>query len=397
MYMFGCFSIMIFNAVIIYRKKVDSKAMKKNTARWVKIIQQCSVPQLDVVALPKICNASSIYRQDLQHLMRNGSRTDNISIINKKNKKHLLKSLKNVAKLIAFSNALNHVRRENSDGYDRYMDMLMESEVFRTLALVYKKKKSEERAYFAYFVYQHPSVAKNAEGICKNIIDTMITFMVASNIYCRVNVFKALCRVGDANGIMNALQFFSDKSVFVHHKLLAEDLYDFAGDKDALAIQLWERHNIWNGNIMLGIISFIAMFSDGFRAAFLPVLESPSVSMDIRIEIIRYYKKYSFLPAQPILVEYLSQTENYDIANEAASALCAYPGFNTTRALVSALQSENWYVQYNAASSLVELGEYMGETGDRLPGDDSDVVQIIEYKVAHANEEKYINESGVIV
>jgi len=34
-----------------------------------------SVPQLDVVALPKICNASSIFRQRLLHLMRNGSTT----------------------------------------------------------------------------------------------------------------------------------------------------------------------------------------------------------------------------------------------------------------------------------------------------------------------------------
>ena len=357
MYMFGCFSIMAFNAVMIYRKKVDNKAMQKNTDKWIKTIHQ----QL------------------------------NSNIVSRR----VTKKLKHVEKLMAFYTALNHFKHRCSDSYDKYMTMLTESAVFQPIALAYKKKKSAERAYFAYFVNQYPSVAKNTDGICKNITDTMVSFITASNIYCGVNVLKALCRVGDMHGVINTLQFFSDKSVYVHHKLLAEDLHSFSGNKEELAAKLWENHSMWSDNIVLGVISFITMFSDGFKSDFLPVLERQSTNATICLAIIRYYKKYSFAPAQPILIKHLNQTDNYDIAIEAASALSTYPGFITTRALGGALQSENWHVRYNAASSLVELGVFTDNTSDRIPSGNNDVQQMVQYRLAHANGENYMNVSDI--
>jgi len=364
MYMFGCFSIMIYNAFAIYRKKIRKKAMKKNTARWIKAV--------------------------CQQFAAN-------AVISPKHRRHLIKSLTHVEELIAFSHALNFVAFEYSkDLYKKYMGTLVKRKIFLSLAHVYKKKKNEERAYFAYFVFQHPSVAKNTEGICKNTTDTMVMSTANSDIYCRVNVLKALCKLGDIHGIVSVLQLYSDKSAFIHHKLLAEDLYSFAGDKEVLALKLWENHKLWNDNIMLGVITFIAMFSDGFKNAFLPVLQSQSASADIRLALIRYYKEYSFEPALPILIEYLNQAECYELAIEAASSLSAYPGLATTDALNTALESENWYVQYNAVSSLVELGAYTDSFSNNPQSHDSSILQMIEYKLDHANE-KYVNASETII
>jgi len=363
--MFGCFSIMIYNAFVIYRKKSRSKAMSKSIAGWVEAVCQ--------------------------------QFTTNDTTICTKHKKHLTKSLTHVEELIAFSHALNLVNLEHSkDLYKKYMHVLAESKIFQPLALAYKKKKNEERAYFAHFVSQHPSVAKNADVICKNTTDTMVSFTVNSDIYCRVNVLKALCKLGDMQGIISVLQFYSDKPVFIHHKLLAEDLYGFAGDKELLALKLWEKHKLWNDNIMLGIITFIAMFSGGFKTAFLPVLQSQSASADIHLALIRYYKEYNFEPAQPILLEYLNQTESYELAMEAATSLSAYPGFATTHALNTALESENWYVRYSAVSSLVELGVYQDSFSNNAQNRDSNALQMINYRLSHANE-KYVNVSEVII
>jgi len=363
--MIGCFSIMIYNAFVIYRKKSRSKAMKKNTAGWIRAVdQQLAANNADICP---------------------------------KHKKRLTKSLTHVEELIAFSHALNFIYLEyGKDLYKKYVRILVEGKIFQLLALVYKRKKNEERAYFAYFVSRHPAVAKNAEGICKNTTDTMVSFTTNSDIYCRVNVLKALCKLGDMQGIVSALQFFSDKPTFIHHKLLAEDLYSFAGDKEVLALKLWENHELWNNNIVLGIITFITMFSGGFKTAFLPVLQNQSAGADTRLAIIRYYKKYSFEPARPILIEYLDQTENYELAIEAASCLSVYPGFATKHALKTALQSENWYVRYNAVSSLVELGAYQDSLSNNAQSSDSDLSQMIDYKLDHANE-KYVNASEVII
>ena len=337
--------------------------MKKNTAKWIKVICQQTV------------NAT----------------------ISSKNRRDLINKLTQVEELIAFSHALNSIKYEHDeDMYKNYMATLVKRRVFLSLAHVYKKKKSEERAYFAYFVSKHPLVAKNTEGICKNTINTMVSFTANSDIYCRVNVLKALCKLGDVQGIVDVLQFYSDKPAFIHHRLLAEDLYSFTGNKEVLALKLWEHHKLWNNNIVLGVITFISLFSDGFKTTFLPMLQSQSVSADILIAIIRYYKKYVFEPIQPILIEYLNQTENYELAIEAASSLSVYPRPTTIHALNSALESENWYVRYNAVSSLVEIGAYTDCFNNNAQNSDNNVLQMIDYILDHANE-KYVTESEVII
>jgi len=365
MYMVGCLSLMIYNAMVLYHKRSRSNAMLYSTDKWIK----------------------AIYKQ---LTVDSGATT-----LSQKHKKQLLKSLKRVEKLITFSNALNYFKLEHSaDSFEKYMSMLVQSEIFHILAVIYKEKKSEERAYFAHFVSQYPQVAKNTDGICTNMIDTIVSYIESSDIYCRANVLKALCRVGDVYGIINVLQFFNDKHNFIHHKILAEDLFNFTGDKEVLALFLWGKYKVWNYNIMLGIITFITMFSDGFKNAFLPVLQNQSASKEIRIAIIRYYKEYYFKPAQHVLIEYLNQTENYDFATEAASALGAYPGQITTNALISALQSDNWYVQYNAASSLAALGEFFI---NGLPSRNSDTLQIMRYMLEHISDKKDMNVSEVII
>jgi len=359
MYLTGCISLMAYNAVVIFHKKNSSQKMLKNTNKWIKSISQKSF----------------------------GS----------KYKKHLIKNLKHVEKLIAFSNALNYFKRKQSDeSYSKYMNMLVQSEIFRTLAIAYRHKKNEERAYFAYFISQYPQLAKNTEGICIDTINTIVSYIETSDIYCRSNVLKALCRVGDMHGIANVLQSFSDNLNFIHHRLLAEDLFSFAGNKEVLALYLWEKYKLWNSNIMLGVITFITMFSDVFKDAFLPILQNKSTNDKICIAIIRYYKAYSFKPAQPILVEYLNQTENYDFAIEAAATLSAYPGQDTIHALIAALQSNNWHVRYSAASSLVTLGEYPDHLINN-PNNHGDALQLVQYMLAHTSNEKSMNVSEVII
>jgi len=367
MYLIGCCALMAYNAIIIYRKIRNNKDMLKSTEKWVK----------------SIC----------QQLYKCGA-----TMISPRHRKRLLKKLGRVEKLIAFSNALECFKIQYGNNlHDKYVSMLMQSEVFHAVAVEYGRKKNEERAYFAYFISRYPQLAQNEKGINANTVDTMFSYIEASDIYCRANVLKALCKVGDMHGIVNVLQLFSDKNNFLHHRLLAEDLFSFAGDREVLALHLWGKHKVWNNNIILGVVTFIAMSSDGFKDVFLPVLQIKSVGAEIRLAIIQYYKKYNYKPVQHVLIEYLNQTDNYELALEAASALSMYPGYSTTDALVSALQNENWHVRYAAASSLVALGEYSDGLIAELTNSDGDALQIVQYMLAHTSNEKKMNVSEVII
>jgi len=368
MYLIGCFSLMIYNAVVIYRKKSSSKAMSNDTNKWIKTMNQ------------QFTKENKIRASDPKY------------------EKHMIKSLKRVEKLIAFSNALNYFKLEyGTDLYNQYIRTLVQSKVFNTLAVIYRRKKNEERAYFAYFISQHPHLAKDTKGICADIISTMVSYIEDSDIYCRSNVLKVLCSVGDVYGVVNTLQLFNDKDVFIHHKLLAEDLFNFTGDKEVLSLYLWGKYKMWNDNLILGVITFITMFSNAFKDTFLPVLKNKSIGAEVRLAIIRYYKKYRFAPAQPILIEYLNQTENYDFATEAADTLSQYPGQDTINALTTALQSDNWYVQHGAASSLVVLDEHLDYHIDCIASKSNGAFQIVQYMLEHLGNKKDMNMSELII
>jgi len=368
MYLVGCFSLMLYNAVTVYRKNKQQKSYDKQYSKYVVAIFQQFPSDVEVTTLsPK-------------HI------------------KYLKKSLLRVENLISYFNTLNYIKIfHRSNIFDKYIVMLVQSGVFNTLAIAYRQKKNEERAYFAYFISQYPHLATNTEGICTDTINTMVAYITDSDIYCRANVLKALCRIGDIHGIVNVLQSFSDQQNFVHHRLLAEELYNFAGDKEVLALYLWGKYKVWNDNVMLGVITFITMFSDEFKSVFLPVLQNKSTCTEIRLAIIQYYKQYYFKPVGSVLIECLSQTENYDLAMEAASTLSMYPGTSTTIALTFALQSENWYVQYNAAYSLVALGEHSNSFIADLTSSNSDARHIIRYMLEHTINEKEMNVSEVII
>jgi len=352
---------MIYNAIIIYRKKRQRNTMARRTESWMTSI-----------------NKEILTREVIETL----------SLVHER---EIVQRLNRVEDLIAYMNALNHFKQDHKQAhfFNNYMNMLVKSNVFFTLSIDYLEKRNEEKAYFAYFISQYPQAAQTESGVCTNTTNTIVSYINDSDIYCRTNVLKALCKVGDMYGIVNVLQFYSDSNSYVHHKLLAEDLFNFAGDREVLALFLWDNYRTWNFNIVVGVVTFITMFSTAFKTAFLPALKNKSLNAEIRLAIIRYYKKYHHAPAQDTIIGYLGQTDNYAFANQAASALSEYPSHATTSALTIALDSDNWYVRRNAIVSLIALGEYTGGMVDSdLPSTNTEARQLIQYTLEHASEEK---------
>ena len=75
---------------------------------------------------------------------------------------------------------------------------------------------------------------------------------------------------------------------------------------------------------------------------------------ELRLSAIRYFGRYPSPDAKGILLRFVSDADpaHWEYAAVSASALSAYPGEDITAALAEAMHSANWYVRYNAASSL---------------------------------------------
>ena len=97
--------------------------------------------------------------------------------------------------------------------------------------------------------------------------------------------------------------------------------------------------------------------------------------------MLRYFQNHIYPPVRELLLKYLVSGEQTDLNMiiVSASVLSHYPSEETRQALRKALHHSNWYVRYNAASSLVYLSKDTSVLEDVLQGEDRYAREILNY------------------
>ena len=337
-----CISLMIFNFIIMYygRKNVT---LASKTRKW----------------------RDTLYRQT----MIIPKSKSNVS----KHQKFLLRNLSDADNLVAYSRALQYIKQEFPEAYSHYMRDSYET--FYKLASIYSAKPTIERTCFANFICNFPEAAGSAYD---KLVDTLISFIYNSDIYCRTNVIRALCHIGTVEGVANALQVMSDKNLFIHNQLLTDILSEFTGDKEDLGEYLCMESEHLNDSILASVIQFITRFSDNYNEEFLLVLQNPSNGTKMRAAIIRYFEKNIYEPVRPVLIHFITNSTDINLTIEAIAALALYPAPDTTATLINALFSPRWQIRYSASYALVRL-LCKADLLKILEGESEHVREIIDY------------------
>jgi len=295
--------------------------------------------------------------------------------IEPEHKNNLEKRLMFTNQLVAYVRALDKLREQ---GFNTRPYLFENYESFQYLAGKYKNEEVVARAFFAYFI------SKNApcDGIKHNsLIESLLSYLNNSNMYCRENVLKALYSIGNLQSVENAFHILDKNKYFHHYKLLSDGLLTFTGDKEALAEKLYRHIRTWDVNMAIAVIKFISLTSDKYNERFLLLLKKRDVDPEIRIAIIRYFGHNVYEPAYQLLLKYMKITNftNENIVIVTASVLDKYPGNETITVLKEALKNPNWYIRYNSAISLVKLKVGINELQDILNGEDQYAKEIITY------------------
>jgi len=337
-----CIALMIFNFAIIYyglgNAPLASKVKKWNTI---------------------LCR---------QTMIISGKKTSEL-----KHQKFLLKKLSNADELAAYSNVLQYIKNEFPEAYSDYIDHCHAT--FLELANIYSRKSLIELTCYTYFICHFPQVVDHTYV---KLTDRLISFIDGSSVYCRANIICALCNIGNAQSVVNALQVINDKSLFMHNQLLTNRLAHFTGDKEALEEHLWNAGQQWNDNILVSVIQFITLISNNYSEKFLTALQNASYGSEVRAAFIRYYGKHMYEPVRPVLLEFIVSPTDVNLTIEAISALKIYPSSETIAALKKALSSPRWQIRYSASSTLVKLLD-KPDLLALLQGEDSDIREIIDY------------------
>lgn len=273
--------------------------------------------------------------------------------------RHLLyleRKLSWVANLIAFDRMLTERRKTDGEAAPELLEYEQQIQpVILHLAVVYRGKEDIQAAYFAWFLSRHSS---NRHMELDAVQDILVDYMNQNSLYCRVNAFQALCRMGSPRCVADAVAVLDRNGKFFHSKLLTDSLLSFTGSKRALTALLQDRFDSFSVQTRLSILNYIRFHSGDYREWVLPMMNDPAEDKELRLAAIRYFGRYAYPPAKPALLAFAADEDplRWEYAAVSVSALAAYDGADTEDVLIGSICSPNWYVRSNAAVSLTARG-----------------------------------------
>lgn len=297
--------------------------------------------------------------------------------VDEEHSKYMLRKLKRTGNFMAFDRTLEELFAHDSDSVIGYLHQL--SPVFVSLTLEYQKKGNIQAAYFAYIINKYKLFQNDPSDI---VIDTMMDLVRTSSLYVRENALQAIYSTGSEEHVMEALWVLNESLYYHHSKMITDGLLGFTGDRAKLDALLWQYFDRFTIFMQEAILNYFRFSTSGHKEKILQLLQSGHLDDELAFSCIRYFGKYRYEPAYPLLIHFAenSRKEQWEYAAIAASALAAYPGDRTIGILKKLLQNANWFVRYNASQSLMQLGLYYTDLIDIFEGHDRYAGEIMRYR-----------------
>ena len=321
-YMASCVSVLVFHLLYIISDKSRGKTLVWQTRVLEKEIQK------------QIC------------LIKAGKEPQ---------RKHIRKMtiwLRLLGNLKAFEHVMQNMEQEPEEYVEAYRETVYR--IFLKLVCVYEKRDEIERAYFARLIEQL-KIKENHKN--EDLLTAFLLAMVTDhNVYVRQNAYRALYAAGNPKLILEAWKRQEKTGVFHNKKLLTDGLLSFKGNRLELAELLWGARKEFSETLVLPIMQFIRFFAGDFRQQFLDVMNNPRESKELRLEAIRYFRRYPYEPAKDVLKGFLKEhrTGEWEYAAVAAQSLASYPDPEIVDILKYGLSSVNWYIRLNCAETLIK-------------------------------------------
>lgn len=291
----------------------------------------------------------------------------------------LERSMRRLEKMRAFECSVDEVAKQMpAEIVRQYMDALRP--VFLHLTERYEKRDDIEQAYFASLIEKFG--IDQGHAAYDGLMDFLIQLTIKKDIYVRENALKALYSIGNKEAVLFAWQKMREGQISHHIKLLSDGLLKFTGNRSELAQLLWDHRAEFDAHLTLSVMQFIRFSTDSFQDVFLKLMQTETEEKELRMEAVRYLRKYPYEPAREKLEYFIWYREyiDWEYAAIAATALAAYPGPDTVYSLKNGLNATNWYVRLNCAEALLEgLNASQKELLDVYDGKDRYAQEVLSY------------------
>lgn len=306
---------------------------------------------------------------------------------------YIERKLRRAKNLIMFDAALEHLSEQKDEGLIRkYLESL--KGVFTALAEKYFRRDEIEAAYFPYIIRKYRIL-----GLGKNpkLEGMLLTLLGHPSLYCRENAMQAIYTSGDPALVAKALQIINKSDYYYNSKLLADGLLNYTGDRAELSTVLWTIFDEFCPWMQVTIANYFRFSSGDHCEKMLALANDKTRDHELRFSCIRYLARYPYVPACADLLRYAASSEQlrWEYAAIACAALATYPGEQTTAILKKNLSHPNWYIRYNSAKSLEQLGFGYLDLVDIIDGKDRYASEILRYHFSARDLQKAKEELTV--
>lgn len=307
-------------------------------------------------------------------------------------KELLKKDLARTNNLLAFDVTLERLMKRSPETVWGYLREIRS--VFASLAVDNKYSNTIKLTCFAYFIRKYRVVEGEPVPV---IMDMMMELLQETSLYCRESALHAIYSSGDCECVLQALHTVDENYRFHHAKLLTDGLFAFSGDKGQLTQALWDSFDSFSVSMQVVILDYIRFSGGDLKEELLQILADTSQDDELRFSCIRYFGKYPYEPAFPLLISFVQRLRNqrWEYAAIAVTALASYPSGRTVEVLKKALNSSNWYIRFNAAKSLESFHLTYLELSDVMESNDRYAREILQYQMDLDNVRREKEETPI--
>lgn len=300
--------------------------------------------------------------------------------INKRDYKRLIKELRKIDNLLAFSDAMQ--QKQYTKDFEVYKNFIYD--IFLDLYIFYNKKTDMEKALFVYMVGNLKIEKYNNRVLDKRIIN----FLEKPSVYLVENTLKTFIVLGHKESLIQSFNILNFNQIYHNEKLISDGLLEYNGDKLELSRELWSYRDGWMTSYIVAIIKFIKSMKYDFREEFYNELIKENLDIEVQLELIRYFGKVKYNKVLYYLLNIMESNENKDTNLHIITAitLSNYPSERTIEVLKKGMKSSNWYIRNNSCTSFLSLNPSKKDIDDILSGNDKYAKDILLYKLERGDK-----------
>ena len=251
----------------------------------------------------------------------------------------------------------------------------------------YRTKDIAIYSYYIHFLRKYKLLHKSCS---QEIISSFKDILEKGDLHACENVLLTIYNLGKPGLAIDMLKLFDKSEKYINPKIITDGMLDYSGNVLKFQNMLLADLKEFSSSMQVNILNYLR-FASGDHCEFIfKLLLDEQTEDEVKFACLRYFGKYKYAPAYPIIVEYanggISERKEFQIV--AVTVIRNYPGSETISLLKKQVYSLNWNVRYNAAESLDYLGITYEDVMDIFENNDRYTREMIQYRF----DERYAKE-----